>query len=241
MFRKAFKPHSYIKDESFDPIFKPLNKRFLWAKVYPIGFVSLGFLLLLTQVVIPLVWFKTADTVSRPVSSSVLGVASGFRDFEFAELEKKEVLGDSSEQEDGYFYLTVPKLGIKKAAVEINAPSLNPEESLGHYKGSALPGNVGNAFVYGHSVLPWFFNPKNYKTIFSTLDRLVAGDVFYVEYEGEEFKYEVDDIIVAVPEAVEPLADMKPRFLNASTVTLMTCVPPGTKLKRLLVVGDLVD
>jgi len=261
---KTFKPKVYIKDESFDPFFKTVNRGFLFrAKVYPVALVSLGVFILVTQVILPLIHFKTSDEISKPASATALGVASGFRSFEFKELgeDRGEALGTSTTGSDTkpsfgknsyfdingnttttpeYFYLTIPKLNIKDALVEINAPTLNPDKALGHYAGSGIPGEVGNAFIYGHSVLPWFYNPKNYKAIFSTLDTLVTGDVFYITYNGRELKYKVETSVIAKPEDVDPLAETKPKFLNESTATLMTCVPPGTKMKRLMVNGILV-
>jgi len=110
---------------------------------------------------------------------------------------------------------------------EFDGPS--PDEFLGHYKGSALPGEPGNAFIYGHSVLPWFFNPKNYKTIFSTLGDLEAGDKFSINYKGKEMIYEVKEKETLFPNEVNPLEIWRPKYLNESTVTLMTCWPAGTK------------
>lgn len=198
--------------------------------------MALGFLILGTQVILPLVFFKTQDRVSEPIRASVLGLATGFKDFEFKELEKDKTsksVADSNIPK--YFTISIPKLGIKEAVVETNSTNLSPEESLGHYKGTSLPGQTGNVFIYGHSVLPWFFNPKNYRTIFSTLDDLNAGDEFVVNYNNKELKYKVESKNALLPGEVNPLAEYKPRYLNESTVTLMTCYPAGTKAKRLLV------
>lgn len=232
----VFEPRVYIKDESADPLYKVVNTRFLLAsKILPVFLLVSSGVILLTQVVVPLLYFKTADNVSKPVSSSVLGVASGFKEFEFSELSSSNTTSPSEFYAPSYFAITIPKLDIEEALVEINATTLDPTLALGHYNGSALPGEMGNAFIYGHSVLPWFYNPKNYKTIFSTLDKLLMGDVLYITYNGSILEYVVDGTAILAPEDVNPLALAKPKFLNESTVTLMTCVPPGTKLKRLLV------
>lgn len=231
------KPKVYLKDTSFDPIYNQVNKSFVFkSRILPIGLLFLGTFILITQVVLPLVVFKTQDQISSPISNSVLGVASGFGNFEFDELQNS--VNETTESDTNipqYFYLTIPKLRINKALVETNSPTLNPDEALGHYKGTALPGKVGNTFIYGHSVLPWFYNPKNYKTIFSTIDKLAVGDVFYIEYNNQTLEYKVETKSILKTEQVEPLAELKPRYLNESTVVLMTCYPMGTKSKRLLV------
>jgi len=143
--------------------------------------------------------------------------------------------------EPDYFYLTIPKLKIKDALVETEAKTLNPDDSLGHYPGTSLPGENGNSFIFGHSVLPWFFNSNNYKTIFSTLGKLEPGDEFYINYNNSEYTYVVESTEELSPDDVDPLATIKPKYLNESTVVLMTCSPPGTKLRRLLVNAILVD
>jgi len=239
-----FRPYVYIKDESFDPIYKPINKSFyLKFRVVPFLFFVFGIFALFSQVFFPLFEFKTKDKISRPVASSVLGYATGFQEFEYKELGNG--LGSAGITNNTnvpkYFYLSIPKLKIENALVETNAPGLNPDEALGHYAGSKLPGENGNTFIYGHSVLPVFYNPKNYKTIFSTLHLLNAGDKFTIVYNNKTYDYVVDKKETLSPNYVKPLADIKPKYLNDSTVTLMTCSPPGTKFKRLLVKATLVD
>ncbi len=231
-------PHKvYLKDQSFDPIYKSVNFGFYFkSKILSGALMALGFIILGTQVAIPLIFFKTQDRVAEPVRESVLGYATGFNDFNFSELKQENNnLPDVSNNVPTHFYLSIPKLGIKNAVVSTNSQDLNPQSSLGHYKGSALPGQNGNTFIYGHSVLPWFYNPKNYLTIFSTLDKLNAGDEFSIYFNNEKLTYEVETKEILSPNKVNPLFEFKPKYLNESTVTLMTCYPSGTKAKRLLV------
>lgn len=243
-------PYKYVKDESFDPIYKIYNKHFiLGPRLLPSLLIFVGFGLFLWQVVFPFVYIKNNDTNARAVKGSVLGIASGFGDFNFDELQgygpaKDTVPNDRQRSKQDanipqYFYLTVKKLGIEKALVETNANHLNPDSALGHYPNSALPGQTGNTFIFGHSVLPLFYNPKNYKTIFSTIDRLEAGDEIVVEYNNLQYKYLVEGRQVEKPIDVDPLAEFKPRYLNESTITLMTCYPAGSRVMRLLIQGVL--
>jgi len=204
--------------------------------------MALGFLILGTQVVLPLIFFKTQNIISRPIRSSVLGLATGFNDFEYKELKNsQENTTNNVLNIPDYFTISIPELKIFDALVQTNSTNLSPETSLGHYKGSALPGQTGNAFIYGHSVLPWFFNPNNYRTIFSTLDNLKDGDEFVINFNNKELKYKVESKTILDPSKVDPLAEFKPKYLNESTVTLMTCYPAGTRAKRLLVNAVLVE
>ncbi|MFC1622073.1 sortase [Patescibacteria group bacterium] len=237
----------YIKDRGFDPMYQKVpSTRSTETKIVPSLLVLGGIFILITQVVIPLAIFSTQDELADEVTSTVLGKATGFAKFEFPELYS-DILGAESENTTtkanvpDYFYITIPKLNIGEAKVETNAKTLNPDKALGHYKGTALPGQVGNTFIFGHSVLPVFYNPRNYKTIFSKLGDLKMGDEFYVKYNNKTLTYKVEGLVELAPSKVAPLAEMKPKYLNESTMVLMTCSPPGTKLRRLMVNAVMVN
>lgn len=236
-----FRPYKYIKDNSSEPIYNTVNKKFFFNVIgYPAVFGALGIFFLVTQIFIPLISFKTQNETIKPIGSSVLGVATGFNDFRFDELEDGKGRTLSNNVPD-YYYLSIPKLDIDNAMVETSPSDLNPDGALGHYIGSDLPDEPGNSFIYGHSVLPAFYNPKNYKSIFSTLHTLSSGDEIIVSYNNKTYKYEVDFREVLEPEQVDPLDGFRPEYLNENTITLMTCYPPGTKSRRLLINATLVD
>src|SRR3990167_8145605 len=65
------------------------------------------------------------------------------------------------------FLISVPKLDIEKAKVKVDAVKF--DKYLALFPGSAIPGDVGNSFITGHSVLPQFADPTNYKAIFTEL------------------------------------------------------------------------
>jgi len=232
----------YLKDKSSDPIYKTVNFPFFFKTRILSGLLmALGFIVLGTQVVLPLIFFKTQNKVIKPMEQTVLGVATGFKNFDFQEIKENTKYIEKKDSIPEYFYITIPKLKISSALVKSEFDGPSPDDFLGHYKGSALPGEAGNTFIYGHSVLPWFFNPKNYKTIFSTLGDLEEGDRFSINYNGKELVYEVKEKNVLPPNEVNPLEIWRPKYLNESTVTLMTCWPAGTKTKRLLVKAILLE
>lgn len=127
------------------------------------------------------------------------------------------------------YALSIPDLKIFDARVKIGGEDL--EESLIHYAGSALPGEFGNAVIFGHSVLPQFFNPENYLTIFSTLPTIEEGALIKVYFDGIEYLYEVYEM--AEVEALD--TSILEQHYDQSYLTLVTCVPPGTYWKRLAV------
>lgn len=157
------------------------------------------------------------------------------------------VLGEKSGANFVYqqFYLTVPALKINRAVVTTNVnsdkqaaylPILN--KSIAHYKDTSLPGEDGNSFLYGHSVLPKFFNKNDYLTIFSTLHQLQIGDLIIVNYGVDQFQYQVYAKNIVEPAEIEVVNTSK---VGEKTLTLMTCSPPGTTLKRLLVSAQIVE
>lgn len=138
-----------------------------------------------------------------------------------------------SQTDSKSYSLSIPKLKIKDALVIVGADDLS--KSLIHYGGTSLPGEYGNSVVFGHSVLPYFYNPKDYKTIFSTLPSLSEDDEIFVNYGGITYRYKIEEMRVISPNDVSILEQ---RF-DDSYLSLVTCVPPGTYEKRLWVKAKL--
>ncbi|MBI3577610.1 sortase [Candidatus Gottesmanbacteria bacterium] len=132
------------------------------------------------------------------------------------------------------YSLSIPKLKINNAVVTVAGDDLN--HSLVHYGGTGLPGEYGTTVIFGHSVLPQFFDPTNYKTIFSTLPTLKEGDDIFVTYDNITYRYQVFDMVVTEP---NDLSSLEQTF-DVSRLTLITCVPPGTYWKRLNVKAKLI-
>ena len=127
------------------------------------------------------------------------------------------------------YLLSIPKLNIKDAKVLVGGEDL--KKSLVHYLPQSLPGEYGNVVIFGHSTLPQLYDPKNYTTIFTYLPSLEKGDKIQVKLGEEEYEYETYDIFVVNPDEVSVLEQSN----DASYLTLITCVPPGTYWKRLVV------
>lgn len=102
------------------------------------------------------------------------------------------------------------------------------QKGVGHLQGTSLPvGGIGtHAVLSAHTGLPD-------KELFTDLDQMVIGDVFYIHVLGETLAYQVDQILVVEPSNTQ---DLK---INAGEdyVTLVTCTPYGINSHRLLVRG----
>lgn len=127
------------------------------------------------------------------------------------------------------YKLSIPELRIFNADVEVGVENL--DKNLVQYPGTGTPGKPGNTVVFGHSVLPQFFNPKNYKTIFSTLPTITKKAQILVDYDEVRYSYSVEELNEVPPNDLSILAQ---RY-DDSYLTLVTCVPPGTYLRRLVV------
>ncbi|PIV00284.1 hypothetical protein COS54_03310 [Candidatus Shapirobacteria bacterium CG03_land_8_20_14_0_80_39_12] len=167
----------------------------------------------------------------NPQTTEVLGAEIDLADYTKASnwFPGEKVTFAQKENENLSYFFSIPKLGIENAKVLVGMEDL--KKSLIQYPGTVPPGRYGNTVIFGHSVLPQFFNPKNYLTIFSTLPTLKIGDSILVEYNGIEYKYLVEQMIEVVPDDISILAQ---RY-DDSYLTLITCVPPGTFLRRLIV------
>jgi len=106
---------------------------------------------------------------------------------------------------------------------------------VAQYPGTALPGHAGNVFITGHSSYYWWDGGK-YNRVFTLLDKLTANDLIYIHYEGSEYVYKVKDSIVVLPTQTEVLNPTA-----TATLSLMTCTPVGTNLKRLIVRSELIS
>lgn len=127
------------------------------------------------------------------------------------------------------YTISVPKLRIANARVTVGTDDLS--QSLIHYGASGIPGRYGNAVIFGHSILPQFYDPANYLSIFSLLPRLKGGDDIFIQFDGVDYRFEVVSTRVTTPQDV---AGLEQRY-DDSYVTLVTCVPPGTYFERLWV------
>ena len=105
------------------------------------------------------------------------------------------------------------------------------ERAVGHVVGTSLP--VGGSST--HAVLSAHSGMASSK-LFSDIDQLAVGDVFYIHVLGEVLAYKVDTIHTVLPTdtSLLQIADGK------DLVTLVTCTPFGVNTHRLLVRGHRV-
>lgn len=128
-------------------------------------------------------------------------------------------------------YIDIPKIkcslpiyhGIDEAVLQI---------AIGHIAGTSMPvGGTGTHCVLsGHRGLP---SAK----LFTEIDKLIVGDEFMIRTLDEVLTYEVDQILIVLPEETDALKIEKDKDL----CTLVTCTPYGINTHRLLVRGHRVE
>ena len=124
-------------------------------------------------------------------------------------------------------YVDIPKIGVY-LPVQHGTDADTLERAVGHVVGTSLPVGGGST----HAVLSAHSGLTSSK-LFSDIDQLAEGDVFYIHVLGDTLAYRVDAINTVLPTDTHLLqiADGK------DLVTLVTCTPFGINTHRLLVRG----
>ena len=127
-------------------------------------------------------------------------------------------------------YVDIPKIGVY-LPVQHGTDADTLERAVGHVVGTSLP--VGG--ISTHAVLSAHSGMASFK-LFSDIDQLTEGDVFYIRVLGGTLVYEVDSIHTVLPTdtSLLQIEDGK------DYVTLVTCTPFGVNTHRLLVRGHRV-
>ena len=152
-------------------------------------------------------------------------------------------LHKSSEQispVDAEFGIVIPKLGANARII----PDVDPytesvyqtalSKGVAHARGTVYPGDVGNVFLFAHSSVD-FYEALRFNSVFYLISKLEKGDEVLLYYKSQKYSYKVTDKRLVESSAVEYLS----RETQKKVLTMMTCWPPGTNLKRLIVIAEL--
>lgn len=215
-------------------------------KIIAFGLLVVGAIFFLSAIV-PILQYQIEysikfNQVLSPLSSNNANAGSilGESGTDFTQLSNWFIndqtnLSENSSSQMTEYTISIPKLKVDSAIVKVG--SLDLKKSLIQYPQTALPGQFGSPVVFGHSVLPQFFNPKSYLTIFSTLYKLKQGDEILINFDSVEYKYLVEEMYEVQP---TDLSVLEQRF-DGRYLTLITCTPPGTYLRRLVIKARIVD
>ncbi len=130
--------------------------------------------------------------------------------------------------EDGMMgYIEIPKINVKLPIYHGTSDEVL-QVAIGHMEGSSLPigGKSTHTVLLGHRGLPS-------AQLFTSLDKMGEGDIFYLNFLKEKIAYEVDNVSVVEPEELDDLKIIE----GEDYATLVTCTPYGVNTHRLLVRG----
>lgn len=143
-----------------------------------------------------------------------------------------------TEPVDTEFGIMIPKIEANAPVVK-NVDPFDAEiyqrklaEGVAHAQGTGLPGQDKTMFLFAHASGD-ITMARRYNSIFYLLNKMEAGDEIKIYYQGAPYTYKVSEVKQVAPEDVE--------FLNDDPNTdliLMTCTPPGTTWRRLLVMAN---
>lgn len=139
---------------------------------------------------------------------------------------------------DSDFGIIIPKIAANARVIpdvdagnyEIYMSAL--KKGVAHALGTKFPGEGGNVYLFAHST-DNFWNVGRYNAVFYLLKELETGDEVDVFYKGVRYIYIVDKKEIIEPSDLEILTQPS----KDEQLTLQTCWPPGTTIKRLVVIA----
>lgn len=138
--------------------------------------------------------------------------------------------------------LIIPKLNIDvPVAFNITTNEVNAamEQGVAQFMipgASALPGQIGNLAISGHSSGD-IYSTNPYRYIFASLERLENNDLIYIHYNSVRYTYQVVGREVVEPSNVGALV----YETDKPMLTLITCTPLGTSRYRLLISAEQIN
>ncbi len=135
------------------------------------------------------------------------------------------------------FGLVIPKIGVDAPVIANVDPNnystymKTLKKGVAMAQGSAYPDQNGTTYIFAHSTN---LNPRwisYYNAVFYLLNKLKTGDKIYLWYNYRQYSYQVSQVLITDKE--------KQGFLYNPNkqLVLQTCYPPGTSLRRLIVIA----
>ena len=178
-------------------------------------------------------WEAAREFDSTLVQNNIYGDVFGSDDVDMKDTDYWKVLNVAGDGVMGY--LSIPKINIKLAIYHGTAEDVL-QTGIGHMNGTSLP--IGGEST--HSVLAAHRGLRAAR-LFTDIDQLKQGDMFYIHVLDETMAYQVDQILDMVDkDDHETLEEALQIQEGEDQVTLFTCTPYGVNSHRLLVRGTRV-
>ena len=173
--------------------------------------------------------FTSIFEAANQYNESLAGLESPFNDYKKIEENYWKTLDISGTGMMGY--VTIPKIS-QEMPVSHGTSDDVLGTAAGHFQGSSLPvgGKSTHCVISAHRGLPT-------AVLFTHLDRMEIGDIFYFTILDRTLTYEVDQIRIVEPDDTELISIIDEK----DYCTLLTCTPYGINTQRLLVRGHQID
>jgi sortase A len=128
-------------------------------------------------------------------------------------------------------HISIRRMGLKSQVREGVSEAVL-RRGVGHYPGTAGPGQEGNVVLLGHRTT--WLHP------FNKLDRMKRGDRIVLRVGNTSYVYRVRGKHVIMPNdrsVLEPVPFDRGSAPDGRYVTLITCTPKGSDRRRLVVIG----
>lgn len=178
-------------------------------------------------------WEKARAFDAALLQNNLYGDVFGEDNGELEDTEYWQVLNVANDGIMGY--LSIPKINVKNAIYHGTGDKVL-QTGIGHLNGTKLPigGESTHSVLAAHRGLPT-------ARLFTDVDQLKKGDMFYIHVLDEVLAYQVDQILDMVDkddhETLEGALQIEE---GKDQVTLFTCTPYGVNSHRLLVRGTRV-
>lgn len=133
----------------------------------------------------------------------------------------------------------------KISAASVIAPNVDSFDSqiyqralrdgVAHAKGTKLPGEGGSIFLFAHSSAD-LLTAERYNSVFYLMHHLENGDIVKIWRDGKEYDYAVSQKLFVSSVDIQYLTAKS----TSEQLILMTCWPPGTTFKRLIIIAKLI-
>lgn len=178
-------------------------------------------------------WEKAQAFNAKIEKNDIYGDIFGLDNADMKETEYWQMVNIAGDGVMGY--ISIPKINLRVSIYHSTGDDVL-QTGVGHLSGSALPiGGAGtHSILAGHRGLPT-------AKLFTDLDQLQRGDMFYIHVLDETLAYQVDQILDMVDkDDMETLQAAMQVEEEQDYVTLFTCTPYGVNSHRLLVRGTRV-
>ncbi|CAN5163326.1 class C sortase [soil metagenome] len=133
-----------------------------------------------------------------------------------------------------HYKLSVPK--INDFDLDVSTVDTDLNHHLVQYGGTAVPPSKGTAVIFGHSTLPQLFKQGDYDTVFAYAHTLQVGDEIDIKVDNLNYTYRIYNITITSPLDTSFFA----QNYDDNYLILVTCTPPGTTWRRLLIRAKIV-